>query len=192
MGKKFISPLLILSVLSIGIAARVLFSGQERGRGQEEPDRPKFYAKRILFEQNVKNADDALGEPDGRAAEIGPGGHLIVLMEERIYPSLNYDDGYVVLLEDSRFNVEGWFPMTGTQKPSQFAWIAMVRGQSPRGFRLAFMDPIEGSAGVNMIRISNDDTKAILMDAIVGYVRQERDDGDEHENLAAQGPLVVE
>jgi len=189
MDKKLLLPLLVLSALSIGIAAAVPFSGPEGERGQEQRDRPKFYAKRIFFEQNVKNAEDALGEPDGRPAEIGVGGHLIVLMENRIYPSLNYEDGFVVLLEDARFNMEGWFQMSGAQNPPQYAWIPLIRGSVPRTFRLAFMDAIEGSAGVNMIRISNDDTKPLLLDAVAGYVRQARDEGDEHEGVAGRGSL---
>lgn len=177
MKTKSLFPLIVLSVLSIGAAATASLALP--GEGREQQDRPRFYAKRIVDGDNVKNAEEILGEPDGRCAEIGVGGSLVILMEERIFPSLMYDDGLVVLPEDARFNVEGWFQMSGTEKPPQYAWMPMIRGQAPRGFRLAFMNAIEGSAGVNMIRISNDDSKPILVDAVVGYVRPQRDEGDE-------------
>ena len=138
-------------------------------RGQEE--RPKFYASRVISEENVKNAAEALGEPDGRYAEIAPGGRMVLLMENRIYPSTTFDDGKVFIKEDSDYGLEGWFPTSGSQKDPGFAWMLLIRGQSSGGFRVALVDALAGNAGVNMIRIANNDTKPILLDAVAGYGR---------------------
>lgn len=174
MNKRGFFPALVLLALWGGTiaAARSPASGLRKAQDQEE--RPKFYVRRVVFEQNVKNSREALGEPDDRCAEIAVGGQLILLMENRIYPSTNFDDGLVVCKQEASYGLEGWFLVSGTQKDPQFAWMPLVRGRSPGSFRLAAMDAAEGSSGVNMIRISNDDTKPILLDALVGYGRMER------------------
>ena len=158
-------------VLSAGIlaAGRPSETGLKRAQGQEE--RPKFYATRIISEEGVINARQALGEPDGRYAEIAPGGRMVLLMENRIYPSTTFDDGKVFVKEDSDYGLEGWFPTSGSQKDPGFAWMLLIRGQSSGGFRVALVDALAGNAGVNMIRIANNDTKPILLDAVAGYGR---------------------
>ncbi|MEN6310621.1 MAG: hypothetical protein ABFD80_03690 [Acidobacteriota bacterium] len=186
MNKKIFIPLIILSILSIATAAAALLSGPEGALGQEQQERPKFYAKRILFEQNVKDADKALGAPDGRYAEIGVGGHLIILMEDRIFPSPSDDDGFVVLKGEANFGLAGWLPIGDDQNGTQYFWMIMVPGQGG-GFRLTVRKGAEGTPGVNMLRIMNDDTKPIYLDALVGY--RGRVDGDKHEGVAGRGPL---
>lgn len=160
----------ILVVLSGGIvAARAPLSAMRPGPGQE--DRPKFYATRVITEQGVVNARDALGKPDSRYAEIAPGGQMVVLMENRIYPSTTFDDGIVFVKQEADYGLEGWFPESGSKKDPGFAWMPLIRGQSSGGFRVAYVDALAGNAGVNMIRISNNDTKPILIDAVAGYGR---------------------
>jgi len=160
--------LLVLSGVIIA-AGRAGVSVMSPGRGQEE--RPKFYVARVISEQNVKNGPEVVGEPDGRCAEIAPGGQMVLLMENRIYPSTTYDDGLVVCKGDANYGLEGWFPVSGSQNDTQFAWMPLVRGQSPGGFRVSLINPIEGFAGVNKIRIANNDTKPMLLDAVAGHGR---------------------
>lgn len=165
----------VLLVLSgvVSAAGGAGVSAKSPRRGQEE--RPKFYASRVISEENVKNAKEALGEPDGRYAEIAPGGRMVLLMENRIYPSMTSDDGLVVCKGEANFGMEGWFLLAGTKDAPQFAWMPLVRGMVPGGFRLTGQEAMggtaEGSPGVNMIRIANDDMKPILVDALVGYGR---------------------
>lgn len=158
-------------ILSTGIVAagRAPVPGWRHAQGQEE--RPKFFATRVISEEKVKDAKEALGEPDGRYAEIARGGQLVLLMEKRIYPSTTFDDGLVFVKEESDYGLEGWFPVSGSQKDPGFAWMPLIRGQSSGGFRAALVDALAGNAGVNMIRISNNDTKPILLDAVAGYGR---------------------
>ncbi|MGZ7066312.1 MAG: hypothetical protein ACXVI6_08155 [Candidatus Aminicenantales bacterium] len=163
------------------MAALVIFSGViiAAGRasvsvtrpGRVQEDRPKFYATQVILEQGVVNAREALGEPDGRYAEIAPGGQVVLLMENRIYPSTTFDDGIVFVKEQADYGLEGWFPESGSKKDPGFAWMPLIRGQSSGGFRVAHVDALAGNAGVNMIRISNNDTKPILVDALAGYGR---------------------
>ena len=160
--------LLVLSGV-IMAAGRARVSGMRPG--QDEESRPKFYATRIISEEGVINARQALGEPDGRYAEIAPGGRMVLLMENRIYPSTTFDDGKVFIKEDSDYGLEGWFPTSGSRKDPGFAWMLLIRGQSSGGFRVALVDALAGNAGVNMIRIANNDTKPILLDAVAGYGR---------------------
>jgi len=171
MKKRIFILTFILVVLSGGIiaAGRTRVSVTIPERGQEE--RPKFCATRVISEQGVVNAREALGEPDGRYAEITPGGQMVLLMENRIYPSTTFDDGIVFVKEESDYGLEGWFPVSGSQKDPGFAWMPLIRGQSSGGFRVGLVDALAGNAGVNMIRISNNDTKPILVDAVAGYGR---------------------
>ncbi|MGA2533736.1 MAG: hypothetical protein ABSG19_11960 [Candidatus Aminicenantales bacterium] len=171
MKKRIFFRTFILMVLSGGIiaAGRARVSVMSPGRAQEE--RPKFYATRVISEQGVVNSREALGEPDGRYAEIAPGGQMVLLMESKIYPSTTFDDGIVFVKEQADYGLEGWFPESGSKKDPGFAWMPLIKGQSSGGFRVAYVDALAGNAGVNMIRISNNDTKPILVDAVAGYGR---------------------
>ena len=167
-------PALVLLVLWAGATAArspVLAVGQE----QAGDERPKFYVSRVISEKNVTDPLNVLDAPDGRAAEIALGGQMVLLMEKPIFPSGVADDGTIVCEGEANFGLEGWFLVGGTKDSPQFAWMPLVRGNSANGFRLtspaALGGTAEGSPGVNMIRISNDDTKPILVDAVVGYGR---------------------
>jgi hypothetical protein len=170
-------PALVLLVFLIGLVPAVRSSVSAPRVGQNQEERSKFYAREVVFEQNVKNARDSLREPDGRFAEIGVGGQIVILMEKRIIPSGASDDGLVVCQGEASFGLEGWFLQAGTEEAPQYAWMLLVRGRSPGGFRLTAAEmaggTLEGSSGVNMIRISNNDTKPILVDAVVGYGAKE-------------------
>jgi hypothetical protein len=170
-------PALAFLMLLAGLGPAVRSSVSAPGAGQNQEERPRFYARDIVLEQNVKNARQALGDPDGRFAEIGVGGQIVVLMEKRIIPSAAFDDGLVVCQGEANFGLEGWFLQAGTKEAPQYAWMTLFPGKSPGGFRLTSQDMIggtaEGSPGVNMIRISNNDTKPILVDAVIGYGMKE-------------------
>lgn|GEM_PF-557960 len=178
MKAREIFRVLTLLVLLAGLMPAVRSSAAP-GAGQDQDKRPEFYARDIVLEQNVKNAREALRGPDGRFAEIGIGGQIVVLMEKRIIPSAAFDDGQVVCQGEANFGLEGWFLQAGTEEAPQYAWMTLFPGKSPGGFRLMSQDMIrgtpEGSPGVNMIRISNNDTKPILVDAVVGYgIKEDR------------------
>jgi len=152
------------------------FPGKMPGQGQ--PERPKFYALRVVSKKNVQNAKDSLGAPDGRNAEILPGGQLVVFMENKLYPfpSISVlppeggvglaDSGAVVGKGETDFSLEGWFPMKNTQGKQHYVWIPL--GLSATGFCVWF----EGSAGVDMIRMINPGTKSLFVDAVIGYGRE--------------------
>ena len=126
----------------------------------------------VVFEKKVQNAKDWLGAPDGRYAVILPGGQLVVLMENMLYPFLSYgppegggglaDSGSVVGKTETDFILEGWFPMYDTQGKQHYVWIPL--GLSASGFCIW----LEGSAGVDMIRITNPGTKSLFVDAVIG------------------------
>ena len=44
--------------------------------------RPAFYGQEVLDDIDVVAPEDALGEADGRFAEIRPGGEMTILMDE--------------------------------------------------------------------------------------------------------------
>jgi hypothetical protein len=178
MKKRGIFPVIILLVLTAGVtaAARAGAPAPPPGRAQEQGERLKVYVRSVVFEENVKNSGKVLGEPDGRFAEIAPGGQMTLLMERPIVPSSGFDDGFVVIKEESQYGLEGWFLVSGTPEDPQFAWMLLTPGASPRGFRLTYhyMERTpEGSPGVKMIRIRNNGTKPLLLDAVVGYGRKE-------------------
>jgi len=172
---------LLLSGLLLFLSAALLAyapSGFPRKTpGQDQPERPKFYALRVVSEKNVQNAKDSLGAPDGRNAEILPDGQLIVLMENKLYPFPRIigwpehggrlaDSGSVVGKGETDFGLEGWLPMKNTHGKQHYVWITL--GLSATGFCVW----LEGGAGVDMIRITNPGTKSLFVDALIGYGRE--------------------
>lgn len=168
------SLLLFLSAALLAHAPRG-FPGKTAGQGQ--PERPKFYALQVIFEKNVQNAKDSLGAPDGRYAEILPGGQLVVLMENKLYPFPILsgwpesggglaDSGSVVGKGETDFSLEGWFPKQTTQCKQHYVWRPLVLSSS------GFCVWLECKAGVDMIRIANSGTKSLFVDAVLGYGRR--------------------
>jgi hypothetical protein len=151
------------------------FLGKKPSQGQLE--RPQFYALQVVLERNVQNAKDSLGAPDGHNAEILPAGQLVVLMKNKLYPFPNIsswleggaclaDSGSVVGKGETSFGLEGWLPMKNTQGKQHYVWMPL--GLSATGFCVW----LEGSAGLDMIRITNPGTKSLFVDAIIGYGRE--------------------
>jgi hypothetical protein len=142
-------------------AARPVATGDERstGSGQE------FYADEVVDQDLVVDAGNALGEPDGRYAEIKPGGELIVRMPEPIRYSDAADDGRVITKGGARYGLAGLFRMSEEGEP---AWQPLAPGGTPGGFKLGTsMFPVAQST--ETIRIVNDDTRSVLVDAVSGF-----------------------
>lgn len=143
--------------------------------GPGQPARPEFYVARVMSSQDVKDPDEVLGKPDGRCAEIAPGGRMTLLMEKPILPSLGFDDGLVVTKGEADFGLAGWFLAGEANDAPERAWMPLVAGVSPGGFRLSSesLDRTpEGSPGVKVLRISNNGTRPLLLDAVIGYGRR--------------------
>ncbi len=160
----------LLLFLSAGLLASAPsgFFGKTQDQGQKE--RPKFYALRVVSEKNVQNAKDSLSAPDGRYAEILPGGQLVLLMEKKPYPfpfgNFNAglgDSGPVIGKGKMEFGIEGWFPMQDTQGKQYSTWVLL--GLSASGFCVW----PGGSTGVDTIRITNFGIKSVFVDAVIGY-----------------------
>ncbi len=139
-----------------------------RRHDQEEEQKSKFYAVRVESEKNVQNAKDSLGAPDGHFAEILPGGELVLIMEKNFIES-----GSVVYKGETQFNLEGWFHIQDTQDERQnYQWMDIHR-LSPSRFTFlssgGYFYTWWGNTGVNKIRITNIDTKPLLVDAVIGY-----------------------
>jgi hypothetical protein len=169
MTRREFFPACVVFCLS---GAKSVAGGLPRGSGtslQDQDERPEFFASRVSYQQDVINPDDVLGEPDERFAEIRPGGQMIIFMEDRIYPSMASDDGRVICRGDARYGLAGWFPVGDSQDPQQYAWMPLVDGKSPSGFRLSAFRPDTGSPGVNMLKIINNDSRSLFIDAFVGY-----------------------
>ena len=139
---------------------------------KEKEEKPKFYALRVVSETNVQNAKDSLGSPDGRYAEIQPGGKLLLLMEKELhpFPSLGGnqeggglpDSGSVVGKGGADFSLDGCLTTQDTQDKQHSAWVLL--GVSSTGFYI--------STDVNKIRITNLGTKLLFVDAVIGYDRE--------------------
>jgi hypothetical protein len=167
-GLSLAGPLL-LSISSLVIAPDG-FSGKTQDQVQRE--RPKFYASRIVSENNVLNAKDSLGAPDGRYAEIQPRGQLVVLMEKSFF-----DVGTLVCKGEENYGLEGRVHVQDTQVEHQdYAWMIINRGPSNH-FDFITVDANSGMRGtwgmtVNMIRITNFGTKSLFVDAVTGYAME--------------------
>lgn len=175
MRKRGFLPTGLFLFLWAGLLVRAPlgFPGEEPGQGQ--PERPKFYAQRVVSEKKVQNANDSLAAPDGRYAEILPGGELVLSMEKKIYPFTTLDSGTVVGQGEADYGLEGWLPIQDALGKRGYGWIPLAVGESPGGFRFSPVEPYAGSPGLDMIRIINGGTKSLFVDAVIGYaVRAER------------------
>ena len=177
MRKRGLLTAAFLLFLSAGLLARApgCLSGKMERPGQ--PERPKFYAVRVVSEKEVLNAKNSLGAPDGGYTEILPGGQLVVIMEKELYfsPIVGdggaLDSGSIVGKGGAEIDLEGWFPMQDTQGKQYHDWMPL--GISGTGFLISSSpEPInsfEGSSGVDMIKITNHSTKSLFVDAVIGY-----------------------
>lgn len=148
---------------------------------QDQPQRPKFYALQVVCEKNVQNAKDSLGAPDGRYAEVLPGGQLVLLLEGKLYPFPTPGEsgsgavglsvsGLIIGKGDADFRLEGLFAWQDIQDRQQSAWIPM--GLWGGGFGLfphVVSDSFDPKAGMNMIKISNVGTESLFVDAVIGF-----------------------
>jgi hypothetical protein len=174
MRNRRLLPASLLLFLSAGLLARAPSGFPGKAPGQDQPEKPKFYSRRVVCEKEVQNAKDSLGAPDGRYAEILPGGQLVVLMENELYSFQILDSGSVVYKGEPDYGLEGFFQIQDTpDKQQNYAWM-IIHGDpwTPGGFRFA---PAYsgylfcGNTGVNMIRITNFGTKSLFVDAVIGY-----------------------
>jgi hypothetical protein len=175
MMKRACPTLVVLVALTAGAA---FMAGPHRTAvqpGQDKESRPEFYVARVVSSEGVKNADEVLGKPDDRYAEVAPGGRMTLLMEKPIVSSTGFDDGMVVCKGEADYGLEGWFLAGRSDETAERAWMPLVAGMSPGGFRLStrsFERTPEGSPGISLIRISNNGTKTLFLDAVTGYGRR--------------------
>jgi hypothetical protein len=178
-------PAGFLLFLSASILATAPSGFPGKAPGQDQPQREKFYALGVVCEKDVQNAEDSLGAPDGRSAEILPGGQLVVLMENKLYPlpiiswipeggGVMADSGSVVGKGGLDIGLEGWCPWQDTQGKQHYDW--MILGVSATGFILPLTCSFEGSPGVDKIRITNPGTKSLFVDAVIGYTGEWKED----------------
>jgi hypothetical protein len=167
-------PASLLLFLSAGLLARAPSGFTGKAPRQDQPQWPKFYALRVVSEKDVLNAKDCLGAPDGRCAEILPGGQLVVLMEKTFI-----DIGTLVFKGEMDYGLEGWLHVQDTQDERQdYAWIPfwsgrfILSGMWLGGFSFGPGLPglsLYGGLGVDKIRITNAGTKSLFVDAVIGY-----------------------
>jgi len=165
-----------LLFLSAGLLIRGLSGFSGKTLEQAKPERPKFYALRVVFEKNVQNPKDSLGEPDGRYAEILPGGQIILFMENKLYPFpiigswgegfAQPDSGSIVGKGEGNFSLEGWFPVQDKLDKQNYGWITLVLSATGFSFWPSY------DMGVDMIRIVNIGTKSLFVDAVIGYFKE--------------------
>jgi hypothetical protein len=124
----------------------------------------EFYAEQVVDYVNITEPENALDAPDGRFAEIKPGGKLTVRMEDTLYFLEGSDDGFVVVKGDGAYGLAGLFQMTEEGAP---AWQPLAPGSGPGRFKLgAFRSsPVQSTA---TIRIVNNDSRPVYLDAVVG------------------------
>jgi hypothetical protein len=133
--------------------------------GQVVEGRPELYALRIVSENDVDDAKDALGAPDKRYARFPPGGQLVLLMQKDFI-----DSGRVVCTGEPDYGLEGWVRVQDTKDERQnYAWIIIQRESCDRFvfFPEAYL-PF-GGTGINTIRITNVGENPLLVDALIGY-----------------------
>lgn len=165
------SAFAIVTGLCLAGAAVLWASRTCPAAGQDAQDeRPQVCGAKVLDHINVVDPDNVLGEPDGRFAEIRPGGEITVLMAERIYYSDASDDGTVVTKGGGQYGVAGLFQMTEEGPP---AWQALAPGRTPGGFKFG-TSMFSVVQSTDTLKIANDDTRSIFVDALIGYGKEKR------------------
>ena len=168
MTAKTISSIAAFGLLCAAAGLSALRPGPP-GSGGSQEGRPGFYGERVLDHINVVSPENALDEPDGRFAEIRPGGEMTIRMASRIYYSDASDDGTIVTKGDGKYGLAGLFRMT---EEGESAWQPLPPGRTPGGFKFGpSMFPVAQST--DTIRIVNDDTRSVFVDAVIGYVNKE-------------------
>ena len=154
------------------IGAAVLWASRTSpAAGQDtQAERPRVYGAKVLDHINVVDPDNALGEPDGRLAELRPGGEITILMAERIYYSDASDDGTLVIKGSGRYGVAGLFQMTEEGPP---AWQPLAPGRTPGGFKFG-TSMFSVVQSTDTLKIANDDTRSVFVDAVIGYGKAQR------------------
>jgi hypothetical protein len=132
--------------------------------GAVEEPAGKFYAKQVVDQISVNAPENALGRPDGRYAEIKPGGDMTVLMDNVLYFLEGADDGYVVVKAEGAYGLAGLFRMSEEGAP---AWLPLAPGSAPGRFKLGTMrfSPVQST---DSIRVVNDGDRPVYLDAVVG------------------------
>ena len=157
---------------------------------QERKERPEFYALRVVSDKDVQNARDSLGAPDGRFAEILPGGQLVLQMAKGFClfvlgssqeEGVEMISGSVVGKGGADISLELWSPWQERQGKHYNGWVAVA--VSGKGFSIpidpglsydskGISPPFLGNTGVDTIRITNLGTKSLFVDAIIGLDRE--------------------
>jgi hypothetical protein len=150
-------------------------------KSQDQREGSKFYALQVVLERNVQNANDSLGEPDGRSAEIQPDGQLEVLMEKILSASHFFgggenpvciDSGSIVGRGEEEFGLEGRFVWRDAQGDEQHEWVNL--GVTATGFCVLapplVTSPYESGTGVDIVRITNSGAKSLFVDAVIGFI----------------------
>ncbi len=135
------------------------------GTSRAGVDLSRFYAKRVIDQINVNGPENALGEPDGRFAEIKPGGEMTVDMEKALFSLDGSDDGQVVTRGNETYGLAGLFVMN---EEGQAAWQPLAPGADHGGFNLSPMRSVVGQT-TRTIRIVNDDAHSVYLDAVIGF-----------------------
>jgi len=172
---KLVSLAGLLLFLAFGSVASAPNGLSIQNQGQQEQRR--FYAVRVVSEKNVLNAKDALGPPDGRYAEILPGGQLVLLMEKEleVFPGGLQDygvglaySGAIVAKGETPGLLEAWIPIKNAKGEECYDWISIGGGMpSP-----LYHGWPQGIARTNKVRITNVGTESLFVDAMVGFVTE--------------------
>jgi len=181
MKKRALLPISFLIFLSASLLTHTPSGFPGKALEQDQPERPKFYALSVVCEKKVQYAKDSLGAPDGRYAEILPGGQLEVLMEKILSPSpiaagygenpVCVDSGSIVGKGEADLGLEGRFMWQDVQGNEHHDWILLA--VTLTGFCVSppplEARPSESSTGVDIVRITNAGTRSLFVDAVIGY-----------------------
>lgn len=151
-----------MDIRSLLCAAGVVFMALGADHVQER--RREFYAKHVVDHVNINDPESALGKPDGRFAEIKPGGEMTMLMEEALIFLEGSDDGFVVVRGDGAYALAGLFRMSEEGSP---AWQPLTPGSAPGRFKLGAFR-FHTMQSTETLRIVNNDSRPVYLDAVVG------------------------
>jgi hypothetical protein len=165
---------IILSlIIAFVISARQSTGSSRETAGQDQPPKSSINAFAVVCENDVQNAKDSLGPPDDRSAEILPGGQLVLLLEDKLYPFVAGKEGglavsgQIIGKDGEDVRLEGLFAWLDRQGKKHLAWVPMGIWDGLSIFP-PLLESFDSKAGMEMIKIANVGAESIFVDAVVG------------------------
>gem|GEM_PF-4514653 len=115
----------------------------------------------------VVDAENILGKPDSKYAQILPGGELTFKIEMPLSASIAYNNGVIIAKDEGDYSLAALVHLEDS-----LVWTAVMPGPVPGGFRLTYSNQIPNEEVI--LKITNIGNKPVYIDAVVGFCEKSK------------------